>query len=109
VKTAASLIVSLCLLAGILGADNGQMSPEEKRVLEITPGVVLVVVTYKAQLAIPRQNADPLVTEYSLSLMGSGFLYRPDGCRPTEWRSCFRRQKRRRGTDLFPLEEARRS
>ncbi|HEX4228684.1 MAG TPA: trypsin-like peptidase domain-containing protein [Bryobacteraceae bacterium] len=78
-KTVASFILSLCLLAGTLAADDGQMSPQEKRVLEMTPGVVLVVVTYKVQLAIPRQNAEPLVSEYSLSLMGSGFLYRPDG------------------------------
>lgn len=78
-KTVASLIASICLLAGAVRADTGQMSPEEKRVLEMTPGVVLVVVSYKVQLAIPRKDADPLVMEYSLSLMGSGFLYRPDG------------------------------
>ena len=78
-KTAGTFFLSLCLLAATLLADTGQMSPDEKRVLEMTPGVVLVVVSYKVQLAIPRKDADPLIQEYSLTLMGSGFLYRPDG------------------------------
>jgi serine protease Do len=79
-KTIATFLAAT-VLASALGAAEGssQLTNEERRVLELTPAVVLIVVTYKIQLPIPRQNAEPQIMELSYTATGSGFIYRPDG------------------------------
>jgi S1-C subfamily serine protease len=69
------------MFASALGAADSpaQLTKEEMRVLELTPAVVLIVVTYKIQLPIPREKADPQIMELEYTATGSGFIYRPDG------------------------------
>jgi serine protease Do len=80
VKAIATVLASI-LLASSLGAANSgaELTKEERRVLELTPAVVLIIVTYKIQLPIPRDHADPQIMELNYTATGSGFIYRPDG------------------------------
>jgi serine protease Do len=80
VKAIATVIASL-LMASSLGAAESaaELTREERRVLELTPAVVLIIVTYKIQLPIPQDHADPKIMELNYTATGSGFIYRPDG------------------------------
>jgi S1-C subfamily serine protease len=72
-------IVGFSLVSYAFGAEPG-LSPEEKRTLELTPGVVFIDVSYKLTAAIPQPNTrDPKIVEATLGGSGSGFIYRPDG------------------------------
>ena len=72
-------LTCLSLVSLAFGA-NPELSPEEKRTLELSPGVVFISVMYKLTAAIPQPNTkDPKIIEGSLGATGSGFLYRPDG------------------------------
>jgi serine protease Do len=80
VKAIATVLAAL-MVASTLGAANtvAELSKEERRVLELTPAVVLIIVTYKIQLPIPKENAEPQIMELNYTATGSGFIYRPDG------------------------------
>jgi serine protease Do len=80
VKAIATLLATI-LWASTLGAANtaAELTKEERRVLELTPAVVLIIVTYKIQLPIPREHADPQIMELNYTATGSGFIYRSDG------------------------------
>jgi serine protease Do len=61
-------------------AQSGQITPEEIRSLELTPGVVFISVEYKVAGIIPDPGpARHKLLQGTLGSMGSGFLYRPDG------------------------------
>jgi S1-C subfamily serine protease len=56
----------------------GRLDPAEKQTLELTPGVVLVAVTY--QVTATFQIKDQVQKlELSYTVTGTGFIYRPDG------------------------------
>jgi serine protease Do len=82
VKTIVRFLVYLSCFSLVSYAfgNNAQMSSEEKRTLELAPGVVFISVMYKLTAAIPQPNShDPKIIEGSLGGTGSGFIYRPDG------------------------------
>lgn len=56
----------------------GQLSPEEKRALEVKPAVVLVVVEFETRWVVPNQDELPPI-EKDYTETGTGFLFRPDG------------------------------
>ena len=63
-------------------AQNAQISPEEVRSLELTPGVVYITVGFNLVAAIPAPTREGYVIvkpPRPLMWSGSGFLYRPDG------------------------------
>ena len=74
--------LGLFILSAIFAAQpvltGSNLNPAEKRTLELTPGVVLVVVTFSftAEYVIDRQA---LKKQWSYRETGTGFLYRPDG------------------------------
>jgi len=75
VKRIAWLVaLTLTLSAPLLSA--GQMTPAEKRTLEVKPAVVLVIVTFKTTWTI---EVLPKPIELTHTETGTGFLYRPDG------------------------------
>ena len=55
------------------------LTPDEKSVLASSPGVVLVIVSYKITVTIPGRPLDPSLATFKPTATGSGFLYRPDG------------------------------
>jgi S1-C subfamily serine protease len=68
------------VLGSVLGSFlwAGQLSPEEKRALEVKPAVVLVVVELKTRWFVPNQTElAPIEKDYTET--GSGFFFRPDG------------------------------
>jgi serine protease Do len=61
-------------------AQGGQLSPEEIRSLELTPGVVFISVDYNLSAAIPAPVREGyIMVKLKPRSTGSGFLYRPDG------------------------------
>jgi S1-C subfamily serine protease len=72
-KKLASLLLALITLWGTL-AYAGQLTPEEKRTLELKPGVVLIVVAYDLVWVLDKHRFHKV----QLSA-GSGFVFRPDG------------------------------
>jgi serine protease Do len=54
------------------------MNPGEKRTLELSPGVVLVLVTYSVTATLDFGRT-PSKKDFSYTEFGSGFVYRPDG------------------------------
>jgi serine protease Do len=58
---------------------NDKLTADEKAVLKYSPGVVLVTVSYKVQLKIPRPDGQAAVFAQQLTFLGTGFIYRPDG------------------------------
>jgi serine protease Do len=78
------LKILLCVLTAFMAAcafaQSGQISPDEIRSLEASPGVVFIRVEYKVAGLIPQpgQERHKLI-EGTLGATGSGFLYRPDG------------------------------
>ncbi len=79
-KAIATLLATLMLASALGAADTAaELTKEERRVLELTPAVVLIIVTYKIQLPIPREHADPQIMQLNYTATGSGFIYRPDG------------------------------
>ncbi len=79
-KAIAAILASIILVSSLGAASSvGELTQEERRVLELTPAVVLIIVTYKIQLPIPRDHADPQIMELNYTATGSGFIYRPDG------------------------------
>jgi serine protease Do len=80
VKAIATVLASVLLASSLWGAESAaELTKEERRVLELTPAVVLIIVTYKIQLPIPQDHADPKIMELNYTATGSGFIYRPDG------------------------------
>jgi serine protease Do len=77
VKRTLSLFLSAILLVASL-AQAQKLNPAEKKTLMLSPGVVLIVVTYTVTAVFPfdgrMQQKDFSYTEF-----GSGFIYRPDG------------------------------
>jgi len=75
-KAVTSLLAALALVALFFSpaaparAQNVLLSPENRRDLELQPGVVLILVRYKATLG--KWAINP-------GILGTGFLYRPDG------------------------------
>jgi hypothetical protein len=70
------------VLAGLLAwqtAFAGRLVPAEKQTLELTPGVVLVAVTYQVTATFQVPKEQPQKIELSYTVTGSGFIYRPDG------------------------------
>jgi hypothetical protein len=55
-----------------------KLNPAEKQTLELTPGVVLVAVTYEVTAAYEYDNQERKL-DLSYTITGTGFLYRPDG------------------------------
>ncbi len=79
-KAIATVLASVLLASSLWGAESAaELTKEERRVLELTPAVVLIIVTYKIQLPIPQDHADPKIMELNYTATGSGFIYRPDG------------------------------
>ena len=76
-----STVLATMMIASTLGAADTatELTKEERRVLELTPAVVLIIVTYQIQLPIPREKADPQIMKLDYTATGSGFIYRPDG------------------------------
>ncbi len=72
---AAIAFVCGCLLSGSLWAGN--LTPEEKRAVELKPAVVLVVVNFKTKWSLPGTELPPIELEHTET--GTGFLFRPDG------------------------------
>lgn len=62
-------------LGGSLWA--GQLTPEEKRAVELKPAVVLVAVQFKTKWILPGTPLQPIELEHTET--GTGFLFRPDG------------------------------
>jgi len=60
-------------------AANDKLTADEKAVLKYSPGVVLVTVSYKVQLNVPRPDGQSAAFAQQLTFMGTGFIYRPDG------------------------------
>jgi serine protease Do len=80
VKSIATVLAAIMLASTLCSADTpAELTKEERRVLELTPAVVLIIVTYKIQLPIPQEKADPKIMELNYTATGSGFIYRPDG------------------------------
>ncbi len=55
---AAIAFVCGCLLSGSLWAGN--LTPEEKRAVELKPAVVLVVVNFKTKWSLPGTELPPI-------------------------------------------------
>ena len=55
-----------------------RLNSGEKRTLELTPGVVLVLVSFSVTAVLDFGNT-PSKKEFSYTEFGSGFVYRPDG------------------------------
>jgi serine protease Do len=76
-------ILAWCLIAFTSTcalAQSGQISPEEIRSIEESPGVVFIDVEYKVTGVIPDPGpARRKIVQGTISSMGTGFLYRPDG------------------------------
>ena len=67
-------IALLAALAAIgFGTSAQQLTPDQKRTLELKPGVVLVVVEY----TVTWRLLQPVQISYRET--GTGFIYRPDG------------------------------
>ena len=58
------------------GAFAQQLTKDEKRALELKPGVVLIVVSIRGTVTF---NIFPQPIPFGHTLSGTGFLYRPDG------------------------------
>ena len=56
----------------------GRLDPAEKQTLELTPGVVLVAVTYQVTATFQINDQEQKL-EPSYTVTGTGFIYRPDG------------------------------
>ncbi|MGA2185413.1 MAG: trypsin-like peptidase domain-containing protein [Bryobacteraceae bacterium] len=56
----------------------GRLDPAEKQTLELTPGVVLVAVTYQVTATFQINDQEQKL-ELSYTVTGTGFIYRPDG------------------------------
>jgi S1-C subfamily serine protease len=61
----------MTLWGAVLNA--GQLTPDEKKTVELKPGVVLVVVSYTVTWTLVK------AVELPHTEVGSGFIYRPDG------------------------------
>ena len=59
-------------------ASAGRLNPAEKQTLQLTPGVVLVAVTYQVT-ATYKIDGQAQKLELSYTVTGTGFIYRPDG------------------------------
>jgi serine protease Do len=81
VKKLACLIALIAFLS-VSSMGGTQLTPEEKRTLELKPAVVLVVVSVKVEAAIlfkgQEVTLERLQSPY-LTTAGSGFLFRHDG------------------------------
>jgi serine protease Do len=73
-KFAGMALILGFLCTGFLWA--GQLTPEEKRALELKPAVVLVVVDFKTKWTL---EVFPKPIELRHTETGTGFLFRPDG------------------------------
>src|SRR5215831_2163018 len=71
------MLLAASLLAGPSGWAQ-KLNPGEKKTLELSPGVVLVLVTYSVTATLNFGNT-PSKKEFSYTEFGSGFIYRPDG------------------------------
>ena len=71
-----ALLVALTLTLSASLSRAGLLSPDEKRTLELRPGVVLVVVMFKTTWTL---EVLPKPIELTRAETGTGFLYRPDG------------------------------
>lgn len=76
-KRTLSLLLAASLLAGPAGWAQ-KLNPGEKRTLELSPGVVLVLVTYSVTATL-ELGRTPAKKDFSYTEFGSGFIYRPDG------------------------------
>ena len=75
-KTLALFLSALYAAAAAFAADAPPLNPEERRVLETSPGVVFIQVWYTGILQIPGYQPKETST---MASSGTGFLYRPDG------------------------------
>jgi serine protease Do len=73
-KFAALTVVVGLLFTGTLWA--GQLTPDEKRALELKPAVVLVVVEFKTRWTL---DVFPKPIDLQHGESGTGFIFRPDG------------------------------
>jgi hypothetical protein len=78
VKRNLSLLLAASLLAGPAGWAQ-KLNPGEKRTLELSPGVVLMVIEYQVTAVIDVGKVFQERKEHSYRETGSGFIYRPDG------------------------------
>ena len=78
-KFALSLAFLSLLRPELSRAERGPLTADEKSVLESSPGVVLVIVSYKITVTIQGRRLDPSIATFNPTSTGSGFLYRPDG------------------------------
>ena len=76
-KRTLSLLLAASLLAGPSGWAQ-KLNSGEKKTLELSPGVVLVLVTYSVTATLDFGKT-PSKKEFSYTEFGSGFVYRPDG------------------------------
>ena len=77
VKRPLSLMLAAALLA-VPATQAQKMNPGEKRTLELTPGVVLVLMTYSVTATLDFGKT-PSEKKFGYTEFGSGFIYRPDG------------------------------
>ena len=75
-RTLSGLLAALLLTAPLVHAQR--LNSGEKKTLELTPGVVLVLVTFSVTATLDFGSA-PTKKEFSYTEFGSGFVYRPDG------------------------------
>lgn len=75
VEGTACLVALIFMLSASI-SQAGQLTPDEKRTLELKPGVVLVVVTFKTTWNLEVLPKPIVLTHIET---GTGFLYRPDG------------------------------
>ncbi len=58
---------------------TGRLGESEKKTLELTPAVVLVVTTYQVTAQWEFKEGEPQKLQVTFTVTGSGFIYRPDG------------------------------
>jgi len=69
-------LVALIAVFSVPTVSGSELTAEEKRALELKPGVVLVVLTVSGTVTF---NAFPKPIPFGHSSAGTGFVYRPDG------------------------------
>src|SRR6478672_12000234 len=78
VKRTLSLLLSAILLGAPI-APAQKLNQGEKSTLELSPGVVLILVSYTVTATLDFLKPPANKKNFSYTEFGSGFIYRPDG------------------------------
>ena len=73
------LVFSTILFAGSVFSAPPKLNPAEKRTLELTPAVVLVVTSYSVTARFQIDDTPLEIDNIPYGATGSGFIYRQDG------------------------------